>query len=203
MRKRILAPAFAVMLTATLGTAAPIGDPPECVVALRWAEAHRGELPTTLREYSRYPEVYRKAMYQVLSPAARQALWREQYEGYLRPGQPLNDAQRNAVREVLAKLPALTAATPDRAEAQRLRTRFAPLFDRELFRAVFYRLGPADAAPQTQTQGRPPVCNCGTDLDCGADSGSGYVCLDYFVCTFTTGCGFNGSTYCTGICGLP
>jgi hypothetical protein len=142
-------------------------------------------------------------MYQVLSPAARQALWREQYEGYLRPGQPLNDAQRDAVREVIAKLPALTAATPDRAEAERLRTRFAPLFDPQLFRAVFYRLGPADAAPQTpQTQGRRPLCDCETDVDCGAASGSGYVCK-YALCTFEIGCGFNGSTYCTGVCRLP
>lgn len=202
MRKRVLAPVFAVLLTATLGTAAPIGDPPECVVALRWAEAHRGELPTTLREYSRYPEVYRKAMYQVLSPAARQALWREQYEGYLRPGQPLNDAQRSAVREVITKLPALTAATPDRAEAERLRTRFAPLFDRELFKAVFYRLGPADAAPQTaQAQGRRPLCDCESDLDCES-VGYGYVCK-YSLCTFAAGCGFNGSTYCARVCGLP
>lgn len=194
MRKRILAPAFAVMLT-TLGTAAPIGEPPECMVAQQWVDAHAGELPTTLAELSRHSMAYRRAIYQALPPATREALWREQLEGYLRPRHPLSEAQQAAVRQVIAKLPALTAATPDRAEARRMRAHLSTLFDQQQFRELFIRLGSEPA--RAQGESRLPSCDCIDDPDCSW----GTVCK-YSFCNFTIGCGFAGADECLGVCRL-
>lgn len=196
MRKRILVPAAAVLLTATLGTAAPRHDPPECAVAAAWVRAHPDRLPTTLGEFARYDKLHRRAIYDALPPATRQAMWRQHLEGYLRPGSKLTDAQKAAVRDAMAYLPALTVNNPDRTVARGLRDRLSTRFDRELLREVFFRLGPAPAQPAGDA--RRPLCNCDTDGDCF----SGTVCKP-LLCSFTTGCGIFGSDTCTGVCRTP
>jgi len=194
MRKRMLAPLAAVLFTATLGSGAPAGDPPECVVAARWVRAHRGELPTTLREISRYSILYRRAIYDALPPATRQALWREQMEGFLRPDQPFTPAQRAAIRESMALLPALTTAHPDRATGDRLRDHLKTLFDPPTYRRVFGTLGP-QPAPDRQAAAKRPLCDCESDYDCG-----GYGSCSYVICSFTSGCGPYWGYICTGVC---
>lgn len=194
MRKRILAPLAAVLLTATLGSAAPAGEPPECVVAARWVAAHRAELPTTLGQISRYPILYRRAIYDVLPPATRQALWREHLQGFLAPGQPLNEAQRAAVRESIERLPAFTAAHPDRAVTDPWRDHLKTLFDVPTYRRVFGTLGP-QPAPVRQAAAKRPECDCESDYDCG-----GFGTCTYSPCSFTTGCGPFWSYLCTGVC---
>jgi len=194
MRKRILAPLAAVLLTATLGSAAPAGDPPECVVASRWVRAHRGELPSTLAEISRYSILYRRAIYDALPPATRQALWREHLEGILASDQALTGAQRAAIRESMALLPALTAAHPDRAVGDRLRDHLKTLFDAPTYKRVFATLGP-QPAPDPQAAAKRPLCDCESDYDCG-----GFGTCAYVICSFTTGCGPYWGYTCTGVC---
>lgn len=196
MRKRILVPAAAVLLTATLGTAAPRHDPPACVVATRWVRAHHDRLPTTLAEYARYDKLYRRAIYEALPPATRQAFWRQHLEGFLRPGSPLTEPQKAAVRDAMAYLPALTVNNPDRAVANALRERLSRQFDRDLLRTVFFRLGPVPADPAEAT--RRPLCDCSDDFDCFA----GTVCKP-LICSFTLGCGVFGSDTCSGVCRTP
>ncbi|HET7464649.1 MAG TPA: bacteriocin fulvocin C-related protein [Longimicrobium sp.] len=196
MRKRILLPAGAVLLTAMLGTAAPRHEPPACVVAARWVRAHHDRLPTTLAEYARYDQVHRRAIYDALPPATRQAMWRQHLDGYLRPGSPLTEPQKAAVRDAMTYLPVLTVNNPDRAVARGLRDRLSTQFDRALLRRVFFKLGPAPAAPADA--GKRPLCDCDTDGDCS----SGTVCKP-LLCSFTTGCGIFGSDTCTGVCRLP
>ena len=193
MRKRLLAPLAAVLLTGTLGSAAPAADPPECVVAQRWVTAHRGALPGNLAEMSRYSLAYRRAIYDVLPAAARESMWRQQLEGALRADGSLTEAQRATLREMIALLPALTAHQTDRAAAERLRTRLTNEFGRDGYRRIFGTLGPVPAQPAT-TSARQPLCNCESDGDCG-----GGTC-GYTRCSFTEGCGPFWSYTCTGFC---
>jgi len=193
MRKRLLAPAAAVLLTATLGSAAAAPEPPECVVAARWVQAHRGALPTTLGEFSRYSILYRRAIYDVLPPATREALWREHLEGFLRPGQPFNEAQRAAIREAITQLPAYTGAVkPERASADALTAHWLTLFDRQTMKRVFGTLGPMPAPAASNA--RQPLCDCESDWDCG-----GGTC-GFTRCSFATGCGPFWDYLCTGFC---
>jgi hypothetical protein len=197
MRKRITAPVFAVLLTATLGSATPPRDPPECVVAAAWVRAHHSALPTTLAEVSRYPIVYRRAIYDALPGDVRAGLWREQLEGFLRSGQRLSAAQRAAVREAIAQLPALTAPGADGAAGRRLGQHLSTLFDRATVRRVFVRLGPPPAAAPAKA--KRPGCDCNTIEDFG-ECGEGYTCT-YYPCNSTnTGCGPFWSGPCDGFC---
>ncbi|HEV7588635.1 MAG TPA: bacteriocin fulvocin C-related protein [Longimicrobium sp.] len=195
MRKRIAAPVLAVLLTTTLGSAAPRPEPPECAVAAAWVRAHQGALPTTLAGLSRHSKLYRRAIYDALPPATREAMWREQLEGYLRPGQPLTETQKAAVRQVIAQLPALTAVHPDQALARSLRAQLSTQFERPLLRQVFFALGPASAQPEPAANGRRPLCDCDGDGDCFP----GTTCKPV-LCSFTTGCGVSGAETCTGVC---
>jgi hypothetical protein len=194
MRKRIIAPAFAVLLTATLSSAAPRPEPPACAVATAWARAHRSELPTTLAGLSRHTKLYRRAIYEVLPPATREAMWREQLEGYLRPGTPLTQTQQAAVRQVITQLPALTAVHPDRALEHRLRTQLSTQFERPLLRQMFLTLGPTSTEPATGANAKP-LCDCEGDGDCG----EGTTCR-FVNCSFTSGCGVGGGGFCVGVC---
>ena len=165
--------------------------------AAAWVRAHHDELPTTLAGLSRHSKLYRRAIYDVLPPATREALWREHLEGYLRPGSPLTEPQKAAVREVIAQLPALTAVHPDRAVGTRLKAQLPTQFDRPLLREVFVQLGgPAPAQPATgSANSRKPVCDCADDGECSL----GETCKPV-ICSFTTGCGVGGWDACWGVC---
>lgn len=196
MRKRILAPVLAAMLTVTLGSAGPSTEPPECVLAERWVQANADRLPTTMAEMSRFSMTYRRVIQNALPRETRAALWREHMESFLAPESGLNDAQRAAVREVIARLPALHAEGADPAERRALAKRMKTIFPRELGAQIFNRLGapPADA---TSAAARP-LCDC--SFDDSFDECSGGTCTTN-LCSFTNwGCGISGSDGCYGVC---
>jgi hypothetical protein len=194
MRKRLLGTLTAVLLTATLGSAAPITDPPECVLAEQWVRAHADDLPTTLAAISRHSPAYRRAIHNALPRETRVALWREHMGSFLAPESGLNEPQRAAVREVIARLPALHTADSDPAERRALKARLATLFPRELSARVFSQLGPAPVAAKG-TNARP-LCNCSDGSECG-----GVGTCTNSLCTFTQwGCGIGGSDGCFGVC---
>jgi hypothetical protein len=197
MRKRIVAPVLAVLLTTTLGSAGPRPEPPECAVAAAWVRAHPGALPTTLAGYSRHSKLYRRAIDDALQPAARQALWREHLEGFLRPGTPLTGPQQAAVRQFMTQLPALTAVHPDRALGRRVQAQLATQFERPLLRKVFMQLGgPAPDQPLVgSANSRRPLCDCADDGECSL----GETCKP-ILCSFTSGCGAGGWDTCWGVC---
>lgn len=193
MRKRLLAPLTAVLLTAALGSAAPITEPPECVLAEQWVRAHADELPTTLAGISRHPPAYRRAIHNALPREARVSLWREHMGSFLTPESELNEQQRAAVREVIARLPALHAADSDPAERRALKAQLATLFPRELAARVFSQLGPAPVAAKGSNA--RPLCNCSDETDCGSGN-----CTSN-LCSYTQyGCGIGGSDSCFGVC---
>lgn len=197
MRKRILAPVLAVLLTATLGSASPPPEPPECVAAAAWVRVHPDQMPTTLAGLSRHSKLYRRAIYDVLPPAAREAMWREQLEPWLRPGTPLTATQQAAVRNVITHLPALTAVHPDRALGRSLQVRLATQFDRSQMRGIFLQLGgPVPGQPAVgSANSRRPTCDCADNGECA----EGESCKPV-ICWYSSGCGVAGSDTCTGYC---
>lgn len=197
MRKRILAPTLFVLLSATLGSAAPVTEPPECVVAAAWVRAHAADLPTTLPELSKHSMAYRRAIYDVLPAATRASLWREHLQGFLRPDAPLTDEQRVTVREVIEVLPALTAPGADRAWTRSVGRRVAEKFDRELRASVFVTLGTAPAAAAKASA--LPLCNC-DPTGGGTECQDGRSCTGYACGSTSSGCGVTWSEPCIGVC---
>jgi hypothetical protein len=196
MRKRLIAPVLAVLLTTTLGSASPKPEPPECVVAAAWVRAHHDQLPTTLAGLSRHSTLYRRAIYVALAPATREAMWREHMEGYLRPGTTLTEAQQAEVRRVITQLPALTAAHPDRALSRRLLAELSTRFDRPLLKQVFIQLGgPAPGQPVVGSNSRRPLCDCADTGECS----QGQTCKP-LLCSTQTACGVGGGDQCWGVC---
>jgi hypothetical protein len=189
----------AVLLTATLGSAAPITEPPECVLAEQWVRAHADDLPTTLAGLSGFSMTYRRAIHNALPRETRASLWREHMESFLAPDAGLNDAQRAAVREVIARLPAFHAADSDPAERRAMARRLTTLFPRELSTRIFATLG----EPPATAEGTAalPLCNCsGLEFEEGlSECGSGTCTFNR--CSFTSsGCGAFGTEPCHGVC---
>ncbi len=197
MRKRIVAPVLAVLLTTGLGPASPRPEAPECVRAAAWVRAHHEQLPTTLAGLSRHSTLYRRAIYDALPPATRQALWRQHLGGYLRPGTTLTEPQQAAVRQVIAQLPMLTAVHPDRERARALQARLSTQFERPLLREVFVKLGgPVPTQPAVGTANtRRPLCDCADNGECSP----GETCKTV-ICSFQSGCGVGGWETCWGVC---
>jgi hypothetical protein len=196
MRKRLLATATAVLLTATLGSAAPITEPPECVLAEQWVRAHADDLPTTLTGISRHSPTYRRAIHNALPRETRVALWREHMGSFLAPESGLNEEQRAAVREVIARLPALHAEGADPAERRALTAHLKTLFPRELGGRVFNRLGPPPAA--VNGKAARPLCNC--SFDDTFDECGGGTCSTNLCSGTRGGCGLSGLDGCFGVC---
>jgi len=198
MRKRLLATAAAVLLTATLGSAAPITEPPECVLAGRWVRAHADDLPTTLAAVSRFSPTYRRAIHNALPREARVSLWREHLESFLVPGSGLSEVQRAAVRDVIARLPALHAESADPAEREALTARLTTLFPRDLGARVFTKLGPPAAARAANAR---PLCDCDPFVERkNSFSECDGTCTTSLCSTTPTGCGLAGTGPCHGFC---
>ncbi|HEX8830185.1 MAG TPA: bacteriocin fulvocin C-related protein, partial [Longimicrobium sp.] len=143
----------------------------------------------------RYSVLYRRAIYDVLPPAQRAALWREQLEGYLAPDKPFNDAQRAAIRDAIAQLPALTANNPDRARADQVANRLYSLIDRPTVRRMIGVLGPLPTPQARAANAKRPFCDCESDYDCG-----GFGTCTFVQCSFDSGCGPFMGYICTGVC---
>ncbi len=200
MRKRLLGTLAAVLLTATLGSAAPITEPPECVLAEQWVRAHADDLPTTLAGISRFSPTYRRAIHNALPRETRVALWREHMASFLAPESGLDEGQRAALREVIARLPALHAEGADPAERRALVAYLKPIFPRALGTRIFVTLGEPPATPPGTAA--LPLCNCtGLGEDEGYPECTGGGKCTFNLCSFTnSGCGFSGLDGCYGVC---
>jgi hypothetical protein len=196
MRKRLLGTLTAVLLTATLGSAAPITEPPECVLAEQWVRAHADALPTTLAGLSGFSTTYRRAIHNALPRETRVSLWREHMGSFLAPESELNDEQRAAVREVIARLPALHAEGADPAERHALMAHLKTIFPRELGARIFNRLG----APTTAAKGANAVPGCNCTFDETFDECRGGTCTNNVCVLTSSGCGLSGLDGCYGVC---
>jgi hypothetical protein len=130
---------------------------PICARAKAWVTANRANLPSTLREISRYPIAYRKAIFVAQTRDIREALWKEQFDHFLLPASPLTESQRNVVRDVRSRVSFYVGGEEGKAAAKQLKPRILAAFGQELGTAVFARLGPPDSASSIVLQEPPRV----------------------------------------------
>ena len=111
-----------------------------------WVAAHRDALPQTLKELSRYPMIYRRAIIGAVSPAVREAMWHEHLSGFLGPEAGLSPAQQACVREMMAALSTLMAEDRQKAQPlmEEIEERISTLFSREQAGSIFATLGPPE-----------------------------------------------------------
>ncbi|WP_328498792.1 bacteriocin fulvocin C-related protein [Streptomyces sp. NBC_00414] len=172
-----------------------------------WAQKHPHQLPRDYAEFIRYPEAFRRAAYQQLSPADRAALWREQWKRYRATHDLAADQIRvldgcQAILDDASVFAApFTAPASDRPAVHKrleeLRTSAIRAFGRDDAHGLFASLGPQEP---TASRAAAPDCECSTVSDfcavrcvyksCG--------CLEPII-----GCGWLLLYKCNGMCTCP
>ena len=215
----VTAPLVVVASSLLLGAAPPRPRTDErCAArkaAMKWAATNRLILPRTLKQFSAYSMVYRKAIYHELSQADRESLWREHLTSFLGAGSVLTTEQQATVRFVLSRLDSYVGSSAagraalkrDGLTPQRLKDQFGPT----LARLIFSTLGPEEPltlaiqAGSLRTIGERttkslPYCNCSIASDwCG----NGHCGLSSTDCMpVDEGCGTLWCHECDGVCEL-
>lgn len=186
------------------------GPRPLCQVAADWAKDHRGTLPTSLAEISKYDMFYRKAIYHELSFPQRRELWREHLSGFLRPDVKLTDEQRSMVEYTVDHLETLVVPEAEAKKAHAAAglepTHLESVFGDSLAHAIFATLGPEDpprlAIPKDSTTSGKPLdpCTCSTGSDwC---TGIWNTCISVLCGMTDSGCGTLWCWACVGQCGF-
>jgi hypothetical protein len=111
-----------------------------------WVAGHRDALPQTLDELVKYPVAYRRAIQGAVSANVRAGVWCDHMRSFLNAGAELSFDQQAVVREAIAAMPAMCAASRTDAQelARRLEARVTPLFTREQAYRIFAHLGPPE-----------------------------------------------------------
>jgi hypothetical protein len=190
--------ALAGLLVAALPTPALAAD---CATIQQWVAEHAHELPSTYSELTRYPQDYRRAIFDKLSPEAKSALWREHFAQYLAAHPHLTKEQVAFIQraEALATAALFARSGEDlsvTAALEQLRRDGALLFPKEELLQLLASLGP----PETGS-GPAPAVAC----DCSRASAWCWVgsCTTQWSCTSSPrGCGTFYQYPCTGLCVL-
>lgn len=192
-------------IVATTGMAA-IGPSDECPAnqAIKWAQAHRDALPTTVAEMSRYGRATQNAVFFRLTPQQRTTLMREHLTPYLNGKVSMATEGRSLVREYYEAAPQLfvldrydlrEVMTRPGGLLERAKTAFGDSLAREIFltvasnpSAVMSRYNQAGMfggldqalASLAKTVFDDPDCNCTIGTPCpinqGCFSGPGANC---------------------------
>ncbi|MGW2642081.1 bacteriocin fulvocin C-related protein [Streptomyces sp. NPDC001348] len=173
-----------------------------CRTALEWARRNKANLPTTYDELTRYPVVYRRAIYGELSDASRSRLWLEHLKRY-RSSSPRMSLRQSAVHEravAWASVPAHFSATgesPAARELKELSSAAREAFDRPDMTAMLGTLGPAgrNSAARAEAAG---ACTC-TDED-DLCTNATHCQYGQGGCQMYRGCGAFWQYVCNGLC---
>jgi hypothetical protein len=146
----------------------------------------------------------RKVLYLALTPDVQAGVRRLQHQMYVVDHPELTAEQRAVLTAIDAHLTAEVYMPPtlsatqltDRMELGRLHDRAAELFTPDEITSIFFQLGDAPGAQHNWRLTTEATCNCANDFDCGGVLGS---CIARF-CARILGCGFDGSSVCTGLC---
>jgi len=109
-----------------------------------WLERHPESLPQSLDEIARFPVAFRHVMINAVSAQVRVQLWRQHLETFLRPGSPLNEAQRQLVAVSISRLPELLAAPGPNPVLIEWERQIAEIFSRSEAARVFGSIGPPE-----------------------------------------------------------
>jgi hypothetical protein len=196
-----LGSALVGLLVAALPTPALSAD---CATLQQWISEHAHELPSTYSELVRYPEDYRRAIFDTLSPEAQSTLWREHFAHYLAAHPHLTKEQVAFIERAEAlSTPALFARSSEdpgiTVALEQLRREGALLFPKEDLLRLLATLGPPDSLGPPDRLGptAAPACECSRASDwCSVGS-----CSTEWSCTSRPkGCGTLYQYPCTGLC---
>lgn len=191
--------------------------------AAKWARANAGRLPTAYRDFTAYPMAYRRAMFNVLPPAARAKLWSAHFAHYRQTHPGLSRAQLRVIDDVERLAPRVLTTGRGRDDLRELATAAVTAFGAEEARALLGTLGPQQATQPAGEQGPVPAlagdgraaadetakpsvdlwCEpSGPDCDtnCEAVTGCDDLCYGPCVCS-SSGCGDLWLDECNGLCG--
>lgn len=206
---------------------------PECQQAQEWIEAHKGELPNSLRAIGALPIAYRRAIVGRLTPERRAELWRARL-AEVATRDELTDGQRELVKQAQSLItPELYS--PDLFGRKSLPDSWVQQAKRE-FRypasSLITELGDGDGSFSTWQSSvlklrrsvnhvgvvliqpsavlanpkllrMQPDCQCTTEYP-EFGCGSGTICCGYNIqCTETVTCGPLGGSICEGMCRDP
>ena len=219
-------PAAAMSLLAAVGVT-KVADP-YCNVASEWVKAHKGELPSTYAEISKYPLIYRRYIASELPREIRNQMWKEHLESFLSSKAGLTAEQATLVRYVIANEAVVfdSARGKQWVESEKIADRAKALFGTAQAKAIFATLGPtSESAGNLEVNtaslfgptsiftnvaraiavgaGGTPNCDCSTQSDyC---DGSSHCQTGPTKCTvITSECGTIGWYDCNGLCyGVP
>lgn len=192
-----------------VGRAAARPVEPQCVQAENWVEEHRADLPTSLVEISELQIAYRKAVISALPITQRAALWREQFQFYLRNGE-FSAAGRAFLEEAGQKVEVFLLASEssegkDIPGLEEFGQEAITLFGREQAAQMFANIGvdtPEVVAPLRTDGSGECSCNNGSANWCGN--------VNFWTCqagdppctTTAHGCGWLLVQECNGICAV-
>jgi hypothetical protein len=140
---------------------------PPCVIAKRWVEAHRTDLPTNLTDLSRFDAAHRKAIFVALPQAMRLKLWHEQM-AYYEVSPKLTAEQRALVHEIDAILDKYADSAHVRAFDSLYTPRIKKVLGAQLAKQVIANIGvdtPEQLAAAKADQTFPGDCGCSVASD--------------------------------------
>jgi hypothetical protein len=167
-----IVPLLTLASVAILGAASPPAKPgsvAELEQAAIWVADHRERLPAALGELALMPKLYRKAVFNALSPEEKIAVRREHLQSFVLPEAALSatqkrtlesigavrltDYQKSVVQGAIDSLSILYDSPLDQVEkealANRLCTRGKAIFPPAVASAIFVQIGPV---PDKSTQ---------------------------------------------------
>jgi hypothetical protein len=177
----------------------------DCATVAAWVIGNEANLPTEYDDIVRFPVAYRRAIFELLSPAARSNLWQRHFQAYLVANPGLSAEQIAFIDEAGAAIsPELFAEEAGTAASQDTLERVAALeaeafllFPQDQARALLAQLGPDEPA-----KGYAPEevdCHCSTVSDwCSDNLNCKKGARD---CHEEGGCGKLWMYTCNGMCG--
>jgi|SRR5581483_4062530 len=168
-----------------------------CAALRAWAQPLAGTAPT-LDDLARYDRAHRRALFNVLAPDVKAALWREQIRRFSeRP--ELTLTQRALAREgATLHTAALYERDPSARQAHAaFWQRAAAAFADPLSQRAWTDLGASFTGPATAGTGQN-YCEC--KIGGGTGQCGGVSCGNPAGCTAVSGCGISGTETCNGMC---
>jgi hypothetical protein len=181
----------------------------DCASIEAWIAANEIDLPTGYDDIVQFPAAYRRAIFDILSPAEQSSLWQQHFQAYLAANPGLTAEQIAFIHEASAAAsPAFFAdhagaasGEDPAARAHALEAEATMLFAEDELHSLLASLGPEDPALEA-VAARRVRCHCSTDSDWCNRRGDGLRCRGGAAgCERHGGCGTLFRFTCNGLCG--
>ncbi|MFY1825973.1 bacteriocin fulvocin C-related protein [Myxococcus fulvus] len=162
-----------------------------------WIEAQGPNLPTNLKELSKHPMAYRRAIFVALPAEKKVALWQEHVRHYIATHPQLSSRQVDVLDSILEMLTPKAYLEPGSFNVSAATAAAAGVFSVDEVRVILATLGPVEE-PAAVPLELAPLCACSAMADFCFRSECRVVAM---ACLRTAmGCGLLGLSSCDGLC---